>query len=309
MSHLHLALALGGHRTGATAPWADLAAEAESGLLDLVTLDAPAGTPADAPDDELAAVRAATRLAASTRSIGLLPAVRAGLSEPGRLAGAVEELDRASGGRAGVLLQVPVPADEQGWVRAVRRRWSAGADGPVVALPGRPGRGPRALPSAAADLGFVVPRTTVEVHQLVAAARTEGAPRHLFGDLVVVLDDDADRARDRADLLAASAPTTVPTTAPTTAPEGTRVFAGTPSQLADLALAWRAAGLSGLRLHPAEPLRDLLATTRGLVPELQRRGAHRRSGSEPGLRERLLAETTRRAAGPERSPRSTSRAA
>jgi len=296
MSHLHLALALGGHRTGATASWAALAAEAERGLLDLVTLDAPAGAPddapvdapVDAPDDELAAVSAATRLATTTRSIGLLPAVRAGLSEPGRLAGAVEQLDRASGGRAGVLLQVPVPADEQGWVRAVRRRWSAGADGPVVALPGRSGRGPRALPSSAADLGFVAPRTTVDVHQLVAAARTGGAPRHLLGDLVVVLDDDAGRARHRADLRAADLPAT--------APEGARVFAGTPSQLADLALAWRAAGLSGLRLHPAEPLRDLLATTRGLVPELQRRGAFRRSGSEPGLRQRIAAEPAERCA-------------
>ena len=278
MSHLHLALALGGHHAGATAPWADLAAEAERGLLDLLTLDAPAGTPAD----ELGAVRAATRLAAATRSTGLLPVVRAGLSEPGRLATAVEELDRASGGRGGVLLQVPVPADEQGWVRAVRRRWSAEGTGPVVALPGRPGRGPRALPSSAADLGFVAPRTTVDVHQLVAAARTEGAPRHLLGDLVVVLEDDAARARDRADLAAASLPAT--------APEGARVFAGTPSQLADLALAWRAAGLQGLRLHPAEPLRDLLATTRGLVPELQRRGAFRRSISEPGLRDRLRAD-------------------
>jgi len=283
MSHLHLAVALGGHRTGATAPWADLAAEADSGLLDLVTLDAPA--------DELTAVSAAAHLVATTRSIGLLPAVRAGLSEPGRLAGAVEELDRASGGRAGVLLQVPVPADEQGWVRAVRRRWATragGAEGPVVALPGRPGRGLRSLPSSAADLGFVAPRTTVDVHQLVAAARPGGAPRHLLADLVVVLDDDADRARHRAERRAADLPAT--------APEGARVFAGTPSQLADLALAWRAAGLSGLRLHPAEPLRDLLATTRGLVPELQRRGAFRRSSSEPGLRERLGAEPAERCA-------------
>jgi len=288
MSHLHLALALGGHRTGATASWAALAAEAERGLLDLVTVETSADASTGAPDDELAAVSAATRLAAATRSIGLLPAVRAGLSEPGRLARAVEELDRVSGGRAGVLLQVPVPADEQGWVRAVRRRWSAGADGPVVALPGRAGRGPRALPSSAADLGFVAPRTTVDVHQLVAAARTGGAPRHLLGELVVVLDDDAERARHRADRRAADLPAS--------APEGARVFAGTPSQLADLALAWRAAGLSGLRLHPAEPLRDLLATTRGLVPELQRRGAFRRSSSEPGLRERLGAEPAERCA-------------
>lgn len=270
---LHLALALGGEPERSTPFWAHLAGEAEAGLLDLVTLDGGA-----ASGEGLDALLVATRVAAATTSIGLLPAVHAGRSEPSRIARAVEALDAATSGRAGVQLRVPVPADEQGWVQAVRRAWGAGSTGtgPVVALPARPGRGHRSLPAPAADLGFVSPRTTVDAQQLVAAARTSGAPRHLLGDLVVVLDDDAARARERAEHATSS-----------TAPQGTRVFAGTPAQLADLALAWRTAGLAGLRLHPAELVRDLHGVTRGLVPELQRRGAFRRSYRETGLRERL----------------------
>jgi alkanesulfonate monooxygenase SsuD/methylene tetrahydromethanopterin reductase-like flavin-dependent oxidoreductase (luciferase family) len=53
------------------------------------------------------------------------------------------------------------------------------------------------------------------------------------------------------------------------------VFVGTPAELADLALEWQAAGLSGLRLRPGALPADLDGITRGLVPELQRRGAFR----------------------------------
>ena len=54
------------------------------------------------------------------------------------------------------------------------------------------------------------------------------------------------------------------------------IFAGTPGQLADLLLDWQAAGLAGYRLRPAALPHDLTQITRGLVPELQRRGAFRR---------------------------------
>ncbi|MGQ7296720.1 hypothetical protein [Quadrisphaera sp. KR29] len=273
MSTLHLALALGGPRPGPSTSWSHLVREAEAGLLDLVTLEG-----AGAGADELGDVALATRLAAGTRSIGLLPTVHAGRSEPSAIARAVEALDAASGGRAGVHLRVPVPADEHGWVQAVRRHSSSGP-GAVVALPGRPGRGPRALPAGAADLAFVAPRTTVDAQQLVAAARAAGAPPLLLGDLVVVVDESAERARARWERSAGELPGT--------APEGTRVFCGTPAQLADLAQGWRAAGLAGLRLHPADPAVDVLAATRALVPELQRRGAFRRAYSGAGLRQRL----------------------
>ncbi|MET7802729.1 hypothetical protein ABZS78_40575, partial [Streptomyces decoyicus] len=63
-----------------------------------------------------------------------------------------------------------------------------------------------------------------------------------------------------------------------------RIFAGTPAQLADLLLEFQQAGLSGFRLRPAVLGHDLRAITRGLVPELQRRGAFRSSYEADTLR-------------------------
>ncbi|MFT4264143.1 MAG: FMNH2-dependent monooxygenase, partial [Nocardioides sp.] len=54
-----------------------------------------------------------------------------------------------------------------------------------------------------------------------------------------------------------------------------RVVAGTAADLADLLLAWHAAGLSGFRLRPAVLPHDLDQIVDRLVPELQRRGAFR----------------------------------
>ena len=63
-----------------------------------------------------------------------------------------------------------------------------------------------------------------------------------------------------------------------------RIFTGTRAQLADLLLELRDAGLSGFRLRPAVLGHDLPAITRGLVPELQRRGAFRSSYEADTLR-------------------------
>ena len=59
---------------------------------------------------------------------------------------------------------------------------------------------------------------------------------------------------------------------------------GTPADLADLALEWRDAGLAGLRLRPGALPHDLEQITRGLVPELQRRGAFRTAYAADTLR-------------------------
>jgi alkanesulfonate monooxygenase SsuD/methylene tetrahydromethanopterin reductase-like flavin-dependent oxidoreductase (luciferase family) len=90
---------------------------------------------------------------------------------------------------------------------------------------------------------------------------------HVFGDLVVFLDDDPGAAADRKSRLdeLAGEPLT----------SDAQIFTGTPAQLADLARDWQRAGLSGLRLRPATLPHDLTGITRGLVPELQRRGAFR----------------------------------
>ncbi|MGW1091190.1 LLM class flavin-dependent oxidoreductase [Streptomyces sp. NPDC002596] len=134
---------------------------------------------------------------------------------------------------------------------------------------------PYRLIARSADIGYVTPHDTDQVRAIVdeirieqAAAGRAGEPLHVFGDLVVFLDDDPAAAaarRDRLDGLAGYAYTS-----------DAKVFTGTPAQLADVLLEWQRAGLSGFRLRPAVIGHDLQAITRGLVPELQRRGAFRR---------------------------------
>ncbi|MDJ0343600.1 LLM class flavin-dependent oxidoreductase [Streptomyces sp. H10-C2] len=142
---------------------------------------------------------------------------------------------------------------------------------------------PHRLVARATDIGYVTPRDADQARSIVAEIRSEqetagrGAETvHVFGDLVVFLDQErstAEARRDRLDALAGES-----------AASDAEVFAGTPSQLADLLLEWRRAGLTGFRLRPATIGHDLRAITRGLVPELQARGAFRRSYGAGTLR-------------------------
>ncbi|MBC3761225.1 LLM class flavin-dependent oxidoreductase [Quadrisphaera oryzae] len=142
-----------------------------------------------------------------------------------------------------------------------------------------------------ADLGFLTPHD--DARRLVAAVRDErevqpawpdglgDQPLRLLGDVVVVLDPRPGAAAERLARLDGTAG------APLAQTSDALVFAGTPGELADLALAWREAGLDGLRLRPAVLPDDLRAITRQLVPELQRRGAFRTAYAGTTLRERL----------------------
>ncbi|MGW6902044.1 LLM class flavin-dependent oxidoreductase [Streptomyces sp. NBC_01727] len=142
---------------------------------------------------------------------------------------------------------------------------------------------PFQLVARSADIGYVTPHDTDEARAIVDEIRGEQAaagraedPLHIFGDLVVFLDDDpaaATARRDRLDGLAGYAYTS-----------DAKVFTGTPAQLADLLLEWQRAGLAGFRLRPAVIGHDLEAITRGLVPELQRRDAFRRAYEADTLR-------------------------
>ncbi|MFC1434561.1 LLM class flavin-dependent oxidoreductase [Streptacidiphilus sp. N1-3] len=133
---------------------------------------------------------------------------------------------------------------------------------------------PYRLVARSADVGFVTPRGTEDARAILAEIRAEQAAAgraeetvHVFGDLVVFLDDDADAAaarRDRLDQLA-GAPYS----------SDAQVFTGTAAQLADQLQEWQQAGLTGFRLRPAAVPHDLEQITRRLVPELQRRGAFR----------------------------------
>ncbi|MFG3009220.1 LLM class flavin-dependent oxidoreductase [Streptomyces cinerochromogenes] len=129
---------------------------------------------------------------------------------------------------------------------------------------------PYRLVARQADIGYVTPWDADHARAIVAEIRAEqeaagraGETLHVFGDLVVLLDDsqaEAEARRDRLDTLAGEPYTS-----------DARIFTGTAAQLADLLEELAAGGLSGFRLRPAVAGHDLPRITRDLVPELQRR--------------------------------------
>jgi alkanesulfonate monooxygenase SsuD/methylene tetrahydromethanopterin reductase-like flavin-dependent oxidoreductase (luciferase family) len=139
------------------------------------------------------------------------------------------------------------------------------------------------LLATSTDVGFITPRDAASAAQIAAEVRAEGAaagradePIRVFADLLVFLDDQPGRAahrRARLDDLAGAAMTS-----------DALIFSGTSSELADLMLDWQSAGLTGFRLRPATIPHDLHQITRGLVPELQRRGAFRDTYESSSLR-------------------------
>ncbi|MFI9103092.1 LLM class flavin-dependent oxidoreductase [Streptomyces fildesensis] len=142
---------------------------------------------------------------------------------------------------------------------------------------------PFQLVGRSTDIGYVTPHDpgqarsiSDEIRAAQAAAGRTDEPLHIFGDLVVFLDDDEAAAADRKARLddLAGYPYT----------SDAKIFTGSPGQLADLLLRWQQAGLSGFRLRPGVVGHDLPAITRGLVPELQRRGAFRREYEADTLR-------------------------
>ncbi|GAA3503306.1 LLM class flavin-dependent oxidoreductase [Streptomyces prasinosporus] len=145
---------------------------------------------------------------------------------------------------------------------------------------------PYRLVARAADVGYVTPSDADEARAIIARIRAEqnaagrtAEPLHVFGDLVVFLDDDpaaATARRERLDALAGQPYTS-----------DALIFVGTPLQLADLLQELQGAGLTGFRLRPAVAGHDLPAITRGLVPELQRRGVFRHAYEAETLRGRL----------------------
>lgn len=342
--------------------WADLVAEAEYGLLDLVTIDDSLGLQsADpfAPDDRTDQVRGrldasmlAARIAPLTSNIGILPTVVVTHTEPFHVSTTIATLDYVSSGRGGVQVRVAarpddaalfgrrtIPADRDELLRelfgeaadaveVIRRLWDSWEDDAIIrdaatgrfvdrerlhyidfegshfsvrgpSITPRPPQGqpivaalahraePFALVGTSCDLGFVTPRDAADARAIVAAIREAqaaagraGETVHVWADLTVVLDDDAAAARDRLARLDATDPYT----------DDARVFAGSSAELADLLSEFRDAGLSGFRLRPAVLPDDLRHVTRGLVPELQRRGLFR-TGYEASTLRGLLGLT------------------
>ena len=133
---------------------------------------------------------------------------------------------------------------------------------------------PYRLIAGSADVGYVTPQDAAQAREIAAEVRAAQADAgradetvHLFGDLVVFLDQDGSAAAGRRQRLDATAGAEYRSDA--------RIFTGTPAELADLLQELQAAGLTGFRLRPGTLPHDLEQITRGLVPELQRRGAFR----------------------------------
>ncbi|HYJ53985.1 MAG TPA: LLM class flavin-dependent oxidoreductase [Mycobacterium sp.] len=136
------------------------------------------------------------------------------------------------------------------------------------------GEDSRRFIARSADIGFITPSNRGEVAGTVAAVhalRGDAPPVKIFADLLVFLDDTAERAAARRRRLDDQAGVEFTGDA--------AVFGGTPAQLADLVQDWHAAGVAGLRLRPATLPHDLLQITGGLAPELHRRGVFRGSYS------------------------------
>jgi alkanesulfonate monooxygenase SsuD/methylene tetrahydromethanopterin reductase-like flavin-dependent oxidoreductase (luciferase family) len=139
------------------------------------------------------------------------------------------------------------------------------------------------LLATSADVGFITPRDAASAAQIVAEVRADEAaagrtdvPIRLFADLLVFLDAQPGRAAQRRTRLDDLASTAITSDA--------LIFTGTPPELADLMLDWQSAGLTGFRLRPATIPHDLRQITRGVVPELQRRGAFRNNYESSSLR-------------------------
>ncbi|MER6573918.1 LLM class flavin-dependent oxidoreductase [Streptomyces sp. NPDC001093] len=142
---------------------------------------------------------------------------------------------------------------------------------------------PYRLVARQADVGYVTPQDAEQARAIVAEIRTEqraagraGDTVHIFGDLVVFLDDsraEAQARRERLDALAGEPYT-----------GDARIFTGTALELAGLLEELAAGGLTGFRLRPAVAGHDLPRVSRDLVPELQRRGRFREAYDSGTLR-------------------------
>jgi alkanesulfonate monooxygenase SsuD/methylene tetrahydromethanopterin reductase-like flavin-dependent oxidoreductase (luciferase family) len=133
---------------------------------------------------------------------------------------------------------------------------------------------PYQLIARSADVGFVTPRDAAHAAGIVTQIRAEHAragrvPQtlHIFGDLVVFLDETQAAAAARKQRLDERAGAEYRSDA--------HVYVGTAAGLADLLQEWQAAGLSGFRLRPAALPHDLTHLTERLVPELQSRDLFR----------------------------------
>jgi alkanesulfonate monooxygenase SsuD/methylene tetrahydromethanopterin reductase-like flavin-dependent oxidoreductase (luciferase family) len=305
---LHLAAAIGGGRLPQDdADHRELAALAERGGLDFVTLELPEPGPGERAG-LLDAVGRLARVAAATGRIGLVPAVFAAGAAPFDVAEAVADLEWASRGRAGWMLAVPAAPRRGPRARAGLRPeraealWRAAADTAAAVrracgAPAGP-RPPQAAPVTVLDATEPAAHAVAARHAdlaFVRAVRPEDAGR--IRAQVQRLAEEAGRDPRRLLVLADLAvdlggaevgPEPGAEIALTSDPAGRVRFRGGPVDLAELIADWQRQGaVDGFHVRPVEPLRDLERFVNGTAALLQHRGLFRSFHPGATLREHL----------------------
>jgi alkanesulfonate monooxygenase SsuD/methylene tetrahydromethanopterin reductase-like flavin-dependent oxidoreductase (luciferase family) len=272
--------------------WAALAATAERGLLDFLTIDDDL-TPQPGRREALSpgrlagradAVMVAARVASATRHIGLIPVATATHTAPANVAEAFATLDSVSHGRAGWQVRVSSTAHEAAlfgkrelfdpselfdkatkFVEVVRRLWAIWErDQPVVAALAHAER-IYEFAAATSDLVFITPHDDDELRAVLATVRHCGGERlRVYADVVVTFGGDTDFGSDAV------------------------IVSGGPAEVAELIIRWHELGVDGVRLRPAVNASDLPVIVDEVVPLLQATGRFR-TRYRPGesLRRRL----------------------
>jgi alkanesulfonate monooxygenase SsuD/methylene tetrahydromethanopterin reductase-like flavin-dependent oxidoreductase (luciferase family) len=339
--HLHLAVALDGYgwhpeawrHTPDLVPvtsgryWSSLAATAERGLLDFVTVDdgltaqrrrRPEIEPrwlAGRPD----AMLVAARVAPVTNHIGLIPVATVTHTEPFHVSKAIATLDFISHGRAGWQVRVSGAQHEADLfgrrdihgidlfdeasdaVEVARRLWDSWEDDAVIrdVATGRFVDRDKLHYIDFTGKYFSVKGPSITPRppqgQPVVAALAHAKPIYEFAsrsaDLVFITPQDDDSLRDILTEVAGLkvyADLYVTFDGVIDTRSDALVFDGPPTELVDQLLWWQQRGVDGVRLRPAVNATDLPVIVDEVVPLLQRAGRFR-TGYTDGqtLRERL----------------------
>lgn len=307
--------------------WAGLAATAERGLLDFLTIDdtlMPQPGRREAIDPRRLAGRAdavlvAARIAPATRHIGLIPVATVTHTEPFHVSKAIATLDFVSHGRAGWQARVSATAHEAAlfgrrdlsgdlfdeaadFVEVARRLWDSWEDDAVIRDVATARYIDRDKLHYIDFTGkyFSVKGPSITPRppqgQPVVAALAHAARIYEFAaasaDLVFITptDDNSLRAilNEVDPRLKIYTDVVVSFDGDTDFRSDALVFGGSATELVELLLGWQELGIDGARLRPAVNAIDLPVIVDQVVPRLQRTGRFR-SGYRDGetLRERL----------------------
>ncbi|OBI43703.1 FMNH2-dependent monooxygenase [Mycobacterium kyorinense] len=307
--------------------WADVAATAERGLLDFLTIDdtlMPQPGRREAIDPRRLAGRGdavlvAARIAPATRHIGLIPVATVTHTEPFHISKAIATLDYVSRGRAGWQARVSATTHEAAlfgrrevsgdlfdeavdYVEVVRRLWDSWEDNAVIrdAATGRYIDRDKLHYIDFTGRYFAVKGPSITPRppqgQPVVAALAHASRIYEFAaasaDLVFVTPTDDTPLRailDELDQrLKVYADVVVAFGGDTDFRSDAHVFGGSAAELVDLLLDWQQQGVHGARLRPAVNAVDLPVIVDTVVPLLQQRGVFRsRYRDGETLRERL----------------------